>query len=642
MTRKHKAKTPENAILPSIAELQELLTTVKLPTLHPDANFPKKSPPNRKPTYGKRKFVKPVVEFDYKSLNPPSPRVLLKKIDAYVCYRCDACDLYFKTASQHEAHVLEKINAHETGDGLIDAPTFVFGNNAPIGMEFIEKNEEGYYYCTLCGVDAMKLEALIYHVIGQRHWKSCKKLGNYGKIPVKFIYPSLYINEIAGYLDSFPFVDSVKALALSKPPVPTFDEICLASVEVSHIAHISNLAAKKALFDFLDEGLQTVGTECVKKCSIKKCKKFQWYCRICNCQLVKDATKRDRNAHYTSRQHHNAWAKEKEETKKIKQSWYALKNPVFQKFELSGKENYDEKAADANQVQATQNAFSSLCEQFRPMSLIVDSHLWINAIVDFFDKIKANPMLLFTDSSPLNKFEGAKSKKLASIAHRAMMEGLSPPAGYQLSDTFRKSGAKLQGVPLTNVPCESVFSTIDWTYRRAPNMNTCKRYVQSKTEEEQDALFEKVLSHRPVVEKLEKHKKAKLTAELIKLMEEEELKKARNRKKNEDKKQKLLEDLETVGIWTNVLQLQNAISKLKPTKALEAVKNNIRYRKLVNKGKVCEEKLFRFQVSGYKLSIDDLISNLSQLITMDTPDGDSDNTDDTDVDSSSDMEDEDE
>uniref|UniRef100_A0A7E4VPM3 DUF4371 domain-containing protein n=1 Tax=Panagrellus redivivus TaxID=6233 RepID=A0A7E4VPM3_PANRE len=29
----------------------------------------------------------------------------------------------------------------------------------------------------------------------------------------------------------------------------------------------------------------------------------------------------------------------------------------------------------------------------------VDSHLWINAILDFFDKIKANPMLLFTDTS---------------------------------------------------------------------------------------------------------------------------------------------------------------------------------------------------------------------------------------------------
>uniref|UniRef100_A0A7E4WB12 Dimer_Tnp_hAT domain-containing protein n=1 Tax=Panagrellus redivivus TaxID=6233 RepID=A0A7E4WB12_PANRE len=281
-------------------------------------------------------------------------------------------------------------------------------------------------------------------------------------------------------------------------------------------------------------------------------------------------------------------------------------------------------------------------------------------------------MLLFSDNSPLEEFEGAKTTKAASVAYRGMLEGLVPPAGCSvlvisvmevlteyferqfgiyLGDDFCDLGDQLKGVPLTNAACESMFSAVDWSYRRQPNMNIRKRaahtaiiknrtfrYLMSLSEEERQEILKKAVSNRSAIESLERRKSAEYATELIKAMEAKESERARNRKKLQNKKDKLLRDIQTVGIWKSVAELEAVVASLKHTKAMEAVKLNIRFHKLHQKGKDCDEGLFKFQKAGHKYTLAELIAHLSELIEMNGEDDDTSVAEDSDLEGISDVE----
>uniref|UniRef100_A0A7E4ZX79 C2H2-type domain-containing protein n=1 Tax=Panagrellus redivivus TaxID=6233 RepID=A0A7E4ZX79_PANRE len=296
----------ETPLFSNNAELQQLLETVKLPTPHPDADFPKKKPASLNPTFGKPEVLQPIgtqevtltTQMTHFSSLQPTPTSLFKH-DFIVRYLCETCKIPCKSASKHRAHIL---NGHKPGDDSNAAPTFVFHNNAPIGMEHIEMNENGYY-CYLCEVYSPNAHDTIRHVCSFLHWTIYKKSRAKSQTT-----PSLYIKEIDGYLEAYPFVDSVKKLAFSKESALVFGD----SADCCSVAEVFDLAVIAALRGLFDSGNESIGPEYVKQ-FIDECGlKCHWYCEACNCRLQK-TTEKSRMEHTKSRQHHIACEKKDQE-----------------------------------------------------------------------------------------------------------------------------------------------------------------------------------------------------------------------------------------------------------------------------------------------------------------------------------------
>lgn len=102
-------------------------------------------------------------------------------------------------------------------------------------------------------------------------------------------------------------------------------------------------------------------------------------------------------------------------------------------------------------------------------------------------------------------------------------------------------------------------------------------------ENEQKEMYEKAVKSISLSASLAKEQQQQLQRELIAKMEREEIERAKIKEKVRQKRHKAAANVgvEGCGFWQTIPEMEEAIKRVKRTKAIQFVKANIRYRKLI-------------------------------------------------------------
>uniref|UniRef100_A0A914NXX9 Uncharacterized protein n=1 Tax=Panagrolaimus davidi TaxID=227884 RepID=A0A914NXX9_9BILA len=270
-------------------------------------------------------------------------------------------------------------------------------------------------------------------------------------------------------------------------------------------------------------------------------------------------------------------------------------------------------------------------------------------LIVFFNRVVNEPLMFFGDEAPLEHFERGKPETPKSVAIREMLEDLDPVTGssqvvsslspalaeyfkrqfeFQLGDDFNLiAETEIQGAPSNNRACEADFGFLDYLFKRAPNMTAENRnitilaiknhvfeWLQSLPPEKYDLIINEAAAVRSSIEARTFEKARKLKLEIVEHMEQQAVERIRALEKSQTKKTKLQVEVDEVGFWKTIPEMEQALSGLSSKLHLKAVKTNIRYRKFVFQPNFTRPALFRFSKDGNNFSLQTLKQNLIALI----------------------------
>ena len=183
-------------------------------------------------------------------------------------------------------------------------------------------------------------------------------------------------------------------------------------------------------------------------------------------------------------------------------------------------------------------------------------------------------------------------------------------------------------VPNSNVISERDFAKLDRLLREKPNATTLSlegiillsnnktaSWLLNKSSEEKEELFRKARKLAPEFKQMYTSRRQQLLEDRAQVLKEKQLALQKLQEKRLKEKEKITEDIMVYGLWQTEIQITEGLKMLRTNAdKLKALKCQLDFRKKVLEQKGPKEVFF-FTMNRKKLTVDEVVSNLSTLLT---------------------------
>ena len=278
----------------------------------------------------------------------------------------------------------------------------------------------------------------------------------------------------------------------------------------------------------------------------------------------------------------------------------------------------------------------------------------VSCIVSFIEKAIADPSQFLSGVPPVLPYDPgfqvfnvggvllkglstvSPSAELVTVAKKgllAMHTYLSGVYGDHLPGGVYHNASldvtvETKSTPSTNRSVESAFAFMDRLYARAPNMRHFRReastlftlnhtrdWLDSLSVDERTAIVTRAFHECKGVEVEAKETSSKVSGKVRERMETKRAEMKDQAKKGEVKLSSLVTTVASTGVVWHESSLVSILQPLGQTAAISMVKTQLRYRKTIMNQIPSDPKLYRFSLDGKPLSLSELSSNLSLLLS---------------------------
>lgn len=183
-------------------------------------------------------------------------------------------------------------------------------------------------------------------------------------------------------------------------------------------------------------------------------------------------------------------------------------------------------------------------------------------------------------------------------------------------------------VQKTNTISERDFAQLDRLLKEKPNATTMSleamimfsnnktaKWIQTKTDKEREHLFKQAREKGPKFRKIFKDRRLAMMEERARLVREKQATAARKRVKERKEKERLTEEIISMGLWQSADQIEAGLAKLKSkTSKLKALKTQLDFRKKVLQQTNPNKIIFQLSHQGHHFTVDEMKRNLCQLL----------------------------